>query len=159
MKRSRRWAGGLSSSLAFDSHAQGLSTTVNGVTSTTRYSTATAAFYYGYCVAVLPLALALQRFPVAKTLSLLVFLWGLCVLCTIFVRDYKGLIIQRVFLGVLEACVAPGFVLISSQWYTKKQQATRLGIIYSATGIFSMFSGAVNYGLASADSAIAPWKR
>lgn len=95
----------------------------------------------------------------AKTLSLLVFLWGLCVLCTIFVRDYKGLIIQRVFLGVLEACVAPGFVLISSQWYTKKQQATRLGIIYSATGIFSMFSGAVNYGLASADSAIAPWKR
>lgn len=145
--------------------------------STLRYSTATAAFYWGYIIGVLPFALILQRFRVAKTLSFLVLLWGICVILTVVVTDYKGLVVQRVFLGLLEvsslkaalwialtlvllqACVAPGFVLIASQWYKKREQATRLGIIYSATGLFSIFSGAVNYGLGSANGSLAPWKR
>jgi hypothetical protein len=33
----------------------------------------TAAFYWGYIVAVLPIALILQRFPIAKALSFLIF--------------------------------------------------------------------------------------
>ena len=33
----------------------------------------TAAFYWGYIVGVLPIALVLQRFPLAKALSLLIF--------------------------------------------------------------------------------------
>lgn len=66
---------------------------------------------------------------------------------------------QRVFLGVLESSISPGFVLITSQWYKKSEQAARLGVWYSATGIFSAFSGIVNYGLGSADGSFAPWKR
>jgi len=67
--------------------------------------------------------------------------------------------VQRVFLGVLESSISPGFVLITSQWYKKSEQAARLGVWYSATGIFSAFSGIVNYGLGSADGSFAPWKR
>lgn len=49
--------------------------------------------------------------------------------------------------------------MITSQWYKKSEQAARLGIWYSATGIFSAFSGVVFYGLGSADGSFAPWKR
>ena len=48
--------------------------------------------------------------------------------------------------------------MITSQWYKQSEQATRLGIWYSATGIFSVFSGLVNYGLAQAGGSLAPWK-
>ncbi|KPV72311.1 uncharacterized protein RHOBADRAFT_18147 [Rhodotorula graminis WP1] len=143
----------------------GLSTThVNpetgkAVVSTLRYSTASSAFYWGYIIAVLPFALLLQRFPLAKTLSICIFLWGVTALLTIVCTSYEGLVVQRVFLGVLESSISPGFVLITSQWYKKSEQAARLGVWYSATGIFSAFSGIVNYGLGSADGSFAPWKR
>ncbi|GJN92671.1 hypothetical protein Rhopal_005706-T1 [Rhodotorula paludigena] len=129
------------------------------VTSTLRYSTASSAFYWGYIVAVLPFALALQRLPLSKALSLCIFLWGLTALLTIVCTSYEGLVVQRVFLGVLESSISPGFVMITSQWYKKSEQAARLGIWYSATGIFSAFSGVVFYGLGSADGSFAPWKR
>ncbi|GAA6048564.1 hypothetical protein JCM3770_006555 [Rhodotorula araucariae] len=129
------------------------------VTSTLRYSTASSAFYWGYIVAVLPFAILLQRLPLAKTLSVCIFLWGITALLTIVCTSYQGLVVQRVFLGVLESSISPGFVLITSQWYKKSEQAARLGVWYSATGIFSAFSGIVNYGLGSAHGSFAPWKR
>ncbi|KAI5477384.1 hypothetical protein MNV49_006451 [Pseudohyphozyma bogoriensis] len=135
-----------------------LSTTSHGVTSTIRYSTANSAFYWGYIVAVLPIALFLQRLPLARSLAAVIFLWGVTVILTVVVTTYQGLVVQRVFLGVLESAVSPGFVLLTSQWYTKSEQATRLGIWYSSTGLFSIFSGVVNYGLGSAGGSLAPWK-
>jgi len=85
-----------------DPRSQGLSTTTDGVTSTLRYSTANAAFYYGYIVSVLPLALILQRLPIVKTLAGFIFIWGVVCLLTVVVKDYKGLVVQRVFLGLTE---------------------------------------------------------
>merc|ERR1719487_875438 len=49
--------------------------------------------------------------------------------------------------------------MITTQWYKREEQAKRLGVWYSATGIFSMFSGLVNFGLGSAHGSLAPWKR
>lgn len=61
------------------------------------------------------------------------------------------------FLGFLEATVSPVFVHITALWYKPQEQATRLGLWYSATGMFNMFSGAINYGLGSTGDAHA-WK-
>jgi fucose permease len=79
------------------------------VTSTAKYSTANAAFYYGYIVAVLPIALLVQRLPIVKTLSAFIFVWGLVCILTVVVEDYRGLVVQRVFLGLTE--VSPAWVL------------------------------------------------
>ncbi|KAK0240682.1 major facilitator superfamily domain-containing protein [Armillaria nabsnona] len=135
-----------------------LSTKHNGVTSTQRYSTANAAFYYGYIVGVLPIALILQRVPLVKTLSAFIFLWGVICMLTVVVTSYPGLIVQRIFLGMAESAVSPGFLAITALWYTKQEQTARLGIWYSATGIFSMFSGLINYGLGHASGKLATWK-
>ncbi|KAK0195047.1 major facilitator superfamily domain-containing protein [Armillaria mellea] len=128
------------------------------VTSTQRYSTANAAFYYGYTVGVLPIALILQRLPLVKTLSAFIFLWGVICMLTVVVTSYPGLVIQRIFLGMVESAVSPGFLAITALWYTKQEQTARLGIWYSATGIFSMFSGVINYGLGHASGKLATWK-
>ncbi|KAI3613290.1 mfs [Moniliophthora roreri] len=112
----------------------------------------------GYIVAVLPIALVLQRLPLIKTLSTMIFIWGLVCLLTVVVQSYVGLVIQRVFLGIVESSVSPGFVLITSLWYTKEEQTSRVGFWYASTGIFSMFSGVVNYGLGHAGGPLATWK-
>jgi MFS family permease len=81
----------------------GLSTKLpSGATSTLRYSTAQAAFYFGYILAVLPFAFVLQRLPLARTLGIAVFLWGVVTILTVVVKDFKGLVVQRVFLGIVE---------------------------------------------------------
>ncbi|GAA5991234.1 hypothetical protein JCM11641_004028 [Rhodosporidiobolus odoratus] len=123
--------------------------TGKAVVSTLRYSNATAAFYYSYIVAVLPFAILLQRMPLVKTLSLIIFLWGITAILTVVCHSYEGIVVQRVFLGMLECAISPGFVMITNMWYRKKEQAARLGIWYSATGLASAFSGVVNYGLGS----------
>jgi sugar phosphate permease len=59
----------------------------------------------------------------------------------------------------VEATVSPGFVLITKSWYLRSEHASRLGIWYSATGIFSIFSGLVNFGLSSIkNGSLPPWK-
>lgn len=40
--------------------------------------------------------------------------------------------------------------MITRSWYKRSEQPLRLGIWYSATGLFSIFSGLVNYGLGRA---------
>lgn len=43
-------------------------------------------------------------------------------------------------------------------WYTKAELPLRLGIWYSATGLFTIFSGIINYGIGHAKGALAPWR-
>lgn len=136
-----------------------LKTTSNGQTSLTRYSTATSAFYWGYLVAALPMALLVQRFKPSICLGTAIMVWGSILLLTPAVTSWRGLIAQRFFLGFVESSVSPGFVLITKMWYKREEQPVRLGIWYSATGLFSIFSGLVNYGLGNAaKTSPSPWK-
>ncbi|KAH0155199.1 putative MFS allantoate transporter, partial [Aureobasidium melanogenum] len=65
-------------------------------------------------------------------------------------------------LGVTEAAVTPGFALLTSQWYTKKEQGSRTSIWFSFNGFAQIFGGLVAYGIAKGTrlhgSAIEPWK-
>ncbi|CBQ68961.1 related to DAL5-Allantoate and ureidosuccinate permease [Sporisorium reilianum SRZ2] len=121
-------------------------------TSLERYSTATSAFYWGYLVAALPMALLVQRFRPNVFLGCAIVLWGAIVILTPAIGSWRGLIAQRFFLGAIESAVSPGFVHITRSWYKRSEQPLRLGIWYSATGLFSIFSGLVNYGLGKAGS-------
>ena len=49
-------------------------------------------------------------------------------------------------------------ISVSSMWYTKAELPLRLGIWYSATGIFTIFSGVINYAIGHAHGSLAPWK-
>ncbi|PWN47045.1 MFS general substrate transporter [Violaceomyces palustris] len=133
-----------------------------GKVSLTRYSTATSAFYWGYLVAALPMALLVQKFKPSIFLGSAIVLWGSILLITPAITHWKGLVAQRFFLGFVESAVSPGFVLITRMWYKRDEQPVRLGIWYSATGLFSIFSGLVNYGLGKAGSQpgskLADWK-
>ncbi|KFG86425.1 MFS allantoate transporter [Metarhizium anisopliae] len=48
----------------------------------------------------------------------------------------------------INAAVVPAWVLFTSQWYTKKEQAFRVGIWFSVCGAAQMFGGFFAYGVA-----------
>ncbi|KAL8933976.1 MAG: hypothetical protein Q9216_006129 [Gyalolechia sp. 2 TL-2023] len=119
-------------------------------------------FYFGYLAWEYPTNRLLQRLPLAKYSSFCMIMWGLVLCCMAGVKNYSGALAVRFFLGVFEAAVTPGFALFTSQWYTKKEQGTRVGIWFSFNGFAQIFGGLLAYGIAKGvrlhGSTIAPWK-
>jgi MFS family permease len=84
-------------------------------------------FYLGFIVGAYPAILLAQRYPIERVIFGIVFLWGACLMCTAACSTWQGLYAQRFFLGALESGVSPGFMLIVGGWYSKQEQALRMG--------------------------------
>ena len=52
----------------------------------------------------------------------------------------------RIFLGLVESSVSPGFVRLTKNFYTRSEAPPRLGFWYSATGLFSIFRYVKGFG-------------
>ncbi|KAH6900565.1 major facilitator superfamily domain-containing protein [Thelonectria olida] len=88
----------------------------------------------------------LQMVPAAKWLGANVTLWGIATACGAAAHNYQTLLVSRVFLGIFEATIGPSLLLISSQWYTKSEQAPRFSFWYVGLGIGQIVGGAVSHG-------------
>ncbi|KAE8393262.1 major facilitator superfamily domain-containing protein [Aspergillus alliaceus] len=119
-------------------------------------------FYFGYIAWEYPTNRLLQRLPLGKYSAACIIIWGAILCCFAAVSNYPGAIAIRFFLGVFEASVTPGFALLTSQWYTKGEQGSRVNIWFSFNGWGQMLGGFVAYGIAVGTerhgSAIEPWK-
>ncbi|KAF2189269.1 MFS general substrate transporter [Zopfia rhizophila CBS 207.26] len=117
-------------------------------------------FFVAYLVFEIPNSVFLQKVPAAKWLGVNVILWGVATACGAAATNYRTLLVSRVFLGIFEATIGPSLLLISSQWYTKSEQALRFSIWYLGLGLGQIIGGAVSYGFqhASKDAGIAGWR-
>lgn len=102
----------------------------------------------------------LQIFPAAKWLGLNVTLWGIATACGAAAHNYQTLLFSRVFLGIFEATIAPSLMLISSQWYTKSEQAPRFSFWYTGLGLGQIVGGLVSYGFQfmGPDARLSGWR-
>jgi MFS family permease len=64
-------------------------------------------------------------------------------IATAFVHDFGGMLVTRVVLGLCEATINPSLMLITSQWYTKSEQAPRFALWHCAPGIGQITGGYV----------------
>ncbi|KGO73857.1 Major facilitator superfamily domain, general substrate transporter [Penicillium italicum] len=119
-------------------------------------------FYFGYLAWEYPTNRLLQRLPLGKYSAACILIWGLILSCFAAVNNYSGAIAIRFMLGVFEAAVTPGFALLTSQWYTKQEQGSRVNIWFSFNGVGQVFGGVIAYGIAVGaekhGSSISPWK-
>ncbi|EER33709.1 hypothetical protein CTRG_02527 [Candida tropicalis MYA-3404] len=122
------------------------------------YSWTATAFYLGYLVFEFPASALLQRFPVAKTVSVFIILWGM-ILALHSVPEYSGFVALRTILGALESSVTPAFTIITSQWYKKEEQFLRTSCWFASNGIGTIIGSAIAYGLYQHDNYSLPaWK-
>ena len=87
----------------------------------------------------------MQRFPTGKYISINFVLWGITLAATGSATNFATLATGRFFLGVFESCLNPGFVLITSSWWKREEQSSRVALWYCANGLFGAPSGFVNY--------------
>ena len=56
-------------------------------------------------------------------------------------HNFAGIASNRFLLGMVEAVVNLGLVLLMSMWYTSKEQPLRLEMWYCTNGVATMFGG------------------
>lgn len=84
--------------------------------------------------------------PAAKWLGFNVVAWGIATACGAAARNYTTLLVSRIALGVFEATIGPSLMLISSQYYSRKEQGPRFSFWYLGLGLGQITGGAVSYG-------------
>lgn len=78
-----------------------------------QFSDLALIFYVSYLALEFPHGFGMQRFPTAKYLGTMVFLWGAMVAVTSACKSYGALVATRVLLGCFESAVAPSLILIT----------------------------------------------
>lgn len=61
--------------------------------------------------------------PIAKYLGANICLWGAVLALHSACHNFAGLVTVRILLGIFEAVCQPSFVLLSSMWYRREEQA------------------------------------
>ncbi|KAK1143289.1 hypothetical protein N8T08_006816 [Aspergillus melleus] len=123
-----------------------------------QYSWLSSVFYFGFLVWALPTNFLMQQFPVGKYLGVNIFLWGFFLMLQAVAKNFTQLAVLRVISGAAEACSDPAFMLITSMWYTRRQQPIRIGIWYTANGAGIALGGLLGYGIGQIKGALASWK-
>lgn len=111
-----------------------------------RYSWVGSSFYFGYLFWCFPAGHLLQKLPIAKLMSGMIFCWGCILIGTAFVTSFPVFIVLRVLLGALEAPIIPGNYLMLSMWYTRHEQALRTGFMYTNWSTIILI-GPIGYGV------------
>ncbi|KAF1846461.1 retrograde regulation protein 2 [Cucurbitaria berberidis CBS 394.84] len=112
-----------------------------------RYNIALLVFFVGYALFELPSNYIIRRLGARIWLSILIILWGACVLGMGFVKNWQVLTVLRAFLGVFEAGLFPGAVYIIGSWYRQYETAQRVSIFYMAALMASGFGPIFAYAL------------
>ncbi|KAH9039521.1 MFS general substrate transporter [Lactarius pseudohatsudake] len=84
-------------------------------------------FYISYLVFEFPQNLALQRYPVGKWMSLNIFVWAIALCCHAACKNFAGLFVVRLILGMCEGSITAGFMIVSSMFYTRSEHTARVG--------------------------------
>jgi MFS family permease len=124
----------------------------------TQYNWLSSAFYFGFLFWALPTNFLLQRLPVGKYLGSMIFLWGFFLMCQAACNSFTTLTVLRVLGGAAEAVSDPSFMLITSMWYTRRQQPVRMGLWYTANGFGIAMGGLLGFGIGHIKGALPSWK-
>lgn len=123
-----------------------------------QYSWLSSMFYFGFLVWAFPTSFLMQRLPVAKYLGFNIFLWGVLLIAQAGATNFTTLAVLRALSGAAEACSDPSFMLITSMWYTRRQQPVRIGLWYTANGFGIALGGLLGFGIGQIRGALPSWK-
>ncbi|CAE6511582.1 unnamed protein product [Rhizoctonia solani] len=118
-----------------------------------------AIIYLGYLLFAFPQNIALQRAPVGKWISLNVSVWGIAMVLQSMRLSFAGLLTCRFILGVCEGSITSGFLMVTSMFYTKNEQSSRVGYWFLMNGTAQIVSSLMGYGaLYFKSNLLAPWQ-
>ena len=119
-----------------------------------QYNIALSIFFIPYILLEVPSNIILKKFKRPSTyLGILVVAWGIVMTFTGLVKNFAGLMVVRIMLGIAEAGFFPGAVYLITRWYAQRQVQTRLALFYCASALSGAFSGLLAFAIAKMDGA------
>ncbi|KAG9233701.1 allantoate permease [Amylocarpus encephaloides] len=123
-----------------------------------QYSWVSSIFYFGYLFWEYPTTLLIQKWPIAKYLSVVTLLWGAVVATTAACSSFGGLATCRFLLGVAESTISPAFVYITSMWYTRDEIPSRTGVWFAGNSCGGFIASLLAYGIGQINHPLHPWQ-
>ncbi|KKZ62829.1 hypothetical protein EMCG_02824 [[Emmonsia] crescens] len=111
------------------------------------YNTSISILFVGYLIGQIPSNMYLTRTKPSYYMSFFMALWAIASGLTALAKDFKSLLLTRFFLGVLEAPYYPGALYLLSIFYTRKEIATRIAILYTGNILATAFAGLIAAGI------------
>ncbi|KAJ6013229.1 major facilitator superfamily domain-containing protein [Penicillium herquei] len=123
------------------------------------YSWLGTILYIGILVGEYPQNFLLQKLPLAKTLAVNVFIWGVVVTCSAASTRFGSLMAVRFLLGFFESCIQPAMMLLTAMWYKREEQSVLNSIWYCMYGVQLMIGGLISFGVSHfTDGPIKNWQ-
>lgn len=79
-------------------------------------------------------------------------------MCHGAVENFASLAAVRTLLGVFEASINPGTMLLFSMYYTRSEQPLRMGIWIGSAGFGYVIAGIASFGIGRIQSSLAAWR-
>ncbi|KAJ6624871.1 MFS general substrate transporter [Mycena sp. CBHHK59/15] len=117
----------------------------------TRYQLAVAAFFVTYAVLEIPCNVLLKLLRPSIWIPSITLAWGIIMVSMAFVKNYHGLIIARLFLGVAESGLAPALSFCVTLWYRRDEQARPIACYFSAATLAGAFGGLLAFCIEKMD--------
>lgn len=105
------------------------------------YALAAGLFFISYSSCGFPSNLILHRVGAKLWLSLLMVIWGLASMATMFVTGSTSFYILRLLLGVAEAGFFPGVILYLTYWFPNRIRGQVLGLFYLGVPLALILGG------------------
>ncbi|KAJ9480086.1 putative High-affinity nicotinic acid transporter (putative) [Pseudozyma hubeiensis] len=112
-----------------------------------KFNIALAVFYITYIASEIPSNMMLRKLGAKFWLPFIVFCWGVVTVFFGIVKNFAGLIVIRLLLGLFEGGLLPGMPLYLSQLYPRYMVQVRLAYFYAGASLSGAFGGLLASGL------------
>ncbi|KAJ5463198.1 hypothetical protein N7475_008142 [Penicillium sp. IBT 31633x] len=111
----------------------------------TQYNTCISLLFVGYLLMQIPsnMLMSSTKFRPSIYMSVCMGSWAIVSACTALTKNYTSLLLVRFFLGVTEAPFYPGALFLLSLFYTRKEIALRISILYTGNIIATAVAGLI----------------
>ncbi|KAH7122656.1 major facilitator superfamily domain-containing protein [Dendryphion nanum] len=116
-----------------------------------QFNTTVSILFVGYVLMQVPSNMLITRIKPGMYMSAWMLIWAVVSTCTGFVKNFEGLLACRFFLGITEAPFYPGATYMLSIFYTRKEIASRIALLYCAQILATGFSGLIAAGVFQMD--------
>lgn len=112
-----------------------------------QYSWIVSVTNIGYLVGAYPSNYCLQKLPIGKFMSAMIVTWGILLVATVGAQNFTVLMVLRFLLGMFESCMGPAWIVLTSMFWTRKEQPLRMCIWMGSNGIAQMGGVGISWGL------------
>ncbi|ODQ58155.1 hypothetical protein WICANDRAFT_64300 [Wickerhamomyces anomalus NRRL Y-366-8] len=119
--------------------------------SPSNYSAAISLFYVTYILVETPCTILFKKVKPAVMLATLTFSWSLVGIFSGFVKNFSGIVVIRLLLGLIEGGLFPCLTLYLATVYQRNELAYRVSYLFSAAALAGAIGGLLAYGLLQMD--------